>query len=125
MPEDSKLASLKQQRAIQTLLTAQALNLRPPVGTPHAPGTELTDAWNESLFTIPANCVFARVEASNAIYAVAGATGSAPAADGVAYKPNIVYDIPCGGAHDRLWVKNVTGDGGSDAVITCTFYCTA
>ena len=110
--------------SLQTLLTAQSLRFTPPVPTPQAAATEDTDAWNE-LFTIPGNCVFARVKGSNGFYAMAGVTGTDPAEDGVDYAPNIAYDIPCGGANDRLFVKNVTGGGGSDAVMSCTFYCIA
>jgi len=110
--------------ATVTALEALLLRMTPPVPAPQAAATETTDAWNE-LFTIPANCVFARVTGSNGFYAMAGMTTVDPAQDGNDYKPNIAYDIPCGGANNRLFVKNVTGGGGSDAVITCTFYCTA
>ena len=114
----------KHTTLVRANLDALLLRLTPPVQTPLAAATETTDAWAE-MFTIPANCVFVRVHASNAIYLQPGLTTVAPAQNGVPYQPGIVYDIPVGGTHNRLFGKNVTGGGGSDAVVNPTFFCTA
>jgi len=96
--------------------------ISPQVVAPQAAVTQTDDNWKEA-FTIPANCVFARVHFSQAAYSMPGTTGSNPAQNGPPYQPNILYDIPTGGTYNRLFVRNV--GAGVNVTTGGKFYCTA
>ena len=106
--------------ALNTLLTAQALLLAPPVSTGLA-AVATTDAEWTSI-TLTANVLFADVTLEDdSAYMVCQTAEPADADTGCVYQPGIVYRIPCRG-RTKIWIRRTAAQ---DVTIRVTDYSTA